>query len=79
MADYPDGRKWNIACLRVMTGALKLSSIACQESALHGLGHWKRYFPKEVEKVISDFLKHNPNTVADLRKYALRAKRGDVL
>jgi hypothetical protein len=79
MADYPDGRAWNIACLRVMSGALKLSSISCQESALHGLGHWRRYFPKEVEKAISDFLKRNRNMHPDLRKYALRAKRGDVL
>lgn len=77
--DHPNGRAWNIACLRVMSGALKLSSIACQESALHGLGHWKRYFPKEVERVVTDFLKRNPNMDADLRKYTLRAKRGDVL
>src|SRR5437667_4395860 len=34
--------------LRTMASILGFSSIACQESALHGLGHWQRHHDQQV-------------------------------
>ena len=35
---------------------LNFELIACAESALHGLGHWRRVFPEQVESLIDGFL-----------------------
>jgi hypothetical protein len=39
-----------------MASSLALSSAACQESALHGLGHWRRYDPQDVERIVDAYL-----------------------
>lgn len=65
------------ACLDVMEQTLRLDSIACQESALHGLGHWHHAYPQRVETVIDAFLQRNPET--PLTGYAQAAKTGCVL
>lgn len=66
-------------CLDVMEMTLQLPSIACQESALHGLGHWEHAYPDRVKRVIDAFLKANPDVDPELREYALDARVGGVL
>lgn len=66
-----------LACLDVMEKTLGLKSIACQESALHGLGHWNHAYPGQVEAVIDVFLQQNSET--PLHGYAAAARNGCVL
>lgn len=67
------------AALDVMEQTLKLDSIACQESALHGLGHGAHYYPTEVKGIVDQYLKSNPNLRSELKDYALKAREGHVL
>ena len=66
-------------CLRVMERVLDLDSMPCQESALHGLGHWQRQYPRRVEQTIAGFLAKHPGLRPDLLAYAKSAGRGCVL
>lgn len=63
--------------LGVMIRSLALDSVACQESALHGLGHW-RGDESHVRQTIDDFLARSPDLRPDLRQYALSARGGCV-
>ena len=65
--------------LEVMAEILALDSLACQESALHGLGHWQRAYPKEVQQIIDRFLDANKNLRPELAAYARSARTGCVL
>jgi hypothetical protein len=65
--------------LAVMQRVLALNSLACQESALHGLGHWQRRYPAVVEETIDMYLKREVGLDARLRQYAFSARRGCVL
>jgi hypothetical protein len=65
-------------CLRVMEKVLHLDSIACQESALHGLGHWHLSYSQRVENAIDRFLVSHPNLRPELLRYAKSARRGYV-
>jgi len=68
------------ALLRVMRAILTINHVACQESALHGLGHWlHRQHAGEVESIIDEFLAHNPHLRIELREYAKSARTGCVL
>jgi len=59
---------------------LTIDHVACQESALHGLGHLRgRRQSLEVEGIIDDFLQHERNLRAELREYANQARAGRVL
>jgi hypothetical protein len=69
----------HLAALEAMAAILKLDSIACQESALHGLGHWHRIFPQQTEIVIDEFLSLNAKARPELRTYARSARCGCVL
>jgi len=62
-----------------MTNALALDSIACQESALHGLGHWHGAYPDEVEAIVDRFLAAHPTSRPELLTYARSARSGCVL
>jgi len=62
----------------VMQKTLELDHIACQESALHGLGHWAHSYPERVEKIVDEFLTHNENLRPELKQYALQARSGKV-
>ncbi len=64
--------------LSVMEKILFISHTACQESALHGLGHWQISYPERVKKIIDDFLARNPEMLPELREYALRARTGRI-
>jgi hypothetical protein len=56
---------------------LAMPNIACQQSALHGLGHLVRD-AKLGENVVQQYLDTHPNLRDDLRKYAQRALTGAV-
>ena len=64
--------------LAVMEEITKLESICCQESALHGLGHWHAAYPKEVEAIIARYISRNQQAPAELLSYAKAAMKGDV-
>lgn len=65
--------------LAVMEFALGLESVACQESALHGLGHWAEYCPDRVQEIIDRFIMGNPSANPNIIKYSWSAREGKVL
>jgi hypothetical protein len=74
-----DRQALHLAALEVMATILKLDSPPCQESALHGLGHWHRIFPQEIEGLIDEFLSLNADARPELLTYARSARCGCVL
>ena len=77
--DDPNGVPLNREILGVMESTLQLDSVACQESALHGLGHWYLHYPQRVAEIIDHFLKRQKGLREELRQYAMSAQRGCVL
>ncbi len=75
----PAGEVLNSAVLDVMAQTLDLDSIACQESALHGLGHWKSAYPARNHEIIDSFLARHPAIRPELRSYANQARNGCML
>jgi hypothetical protein len=76
--EHPDSAQIDQTCLAVMKDTLALDSLACRESALHGLGHWKCYYPDFVKTEIDAFLERNPGLPVELHTYALAARQGRV-
>ena len=74
----PDNRELDMELLGVMERILNLDSLACRESALHGLGHWQMYYPEVVHKVIDNFLAVAVDVSPELLVYAKDARRGMV-
>jgi hypothetical protein len=64
--------------LETLARILALPSVACQQSALHGLGHLVRE-AKLGSDVIQQYLDTHPNLRDDLREYAQAALVGGVL
>jgi hypothetical protein len=64
--------------IEVMTRALQIEHVACQESALHGLGHWERHNEDRVQAIIDDWLAKHPQSPPALRAYAEAARSGNV-
>ncbi len=62
-----------IACMEQI---LAIPHMACQESALHGLGHWSGQYPDEVARIVDAYLVRNPNLPDGLKNYALSARCG---
>jgi hypothetical protein len=67
------------AALRTMARILGFQSPACQESALHGLGHWHQNHDRQVCAIIDAFLAANPEIDPRLISYAKAAHCGCVL
>ena len=65
--------------LGVLESTLQLDSIACRESALHGLGHWQHYYPQRVGEIIDAFLMKHRVLRKELETYAVKAYTGYVL
>jgi hypothetical protein len=63
------------AFLASMRSVLKIPHLACQESALHGLGHWHSAQAALVEEIVDEFLSGKPGR---LRDYAGSARCGCV-
>ncbi len=75
----PTQRAIDRAALDVMANVVMLDAIACQESALHGLGHWQHQYPREVEGIVDRFVAAHPQARAELLTYAKSARCGCVL
>ena len=75
----PARQAFDQTCLEVMAAALALDSDACQESALHGLGHWAPYYPQQVSAIVDAYLQLPRPLRPALQQYALSAQRGCVL
>ena len=67
-----------LAYLDVIEEIMNIDHPACQESALHGLGHCYVDHPDRVTKVIDNFLIKNTDINNDLKEYALNAKTGNI-
>ena len=65
------------AMLALLREVLSMDSLACQESALHGLGHWSYYYRSKVRPIIESYLADLPED-APLRAYARLAADGKV-
>lgn len=66
------------ACLAVMRSTLALPNPACQESALHGLGHWGRAYPEFTAATIDAYVAANSKLRPELLGYANSARTGCV-
>ena len=77
--DDPARAKLDQAILQVMDSTLQLDSIACRESALHGLGHWQRAYPERVGEIIDKFSMSHPHLQEKLETYMKAAYAGSVL
>lgn len=73
-----DGRAEQEWAVAVMRAALGIDHDACQESALHGLGHLEHYRPDLVRPIIEDFLQCSENLRPELVAYACQAACGRV-
>lgn len=65
--------------LRVLESTLQLDSIACRESALHGLGHWQHEYPERVGEIIDKFSMSHQELPEKLQVYMINAYTGYVL
>ena len=66
------------ASLSVMRDTLRLPNPACQENALHGLGHWAHAYPEFTAATIDAYLAANPKLRPELVRYAQAARAGCV-
>jgi len=79
LAGDPDLPTLHDCALRTMERILHLNSIACQESALHGLGHWQRDYSEKVTSIIDRFCEAHSKADPRLLAYAQSARCGCVL
>jgi hypothetical protein len=76
--DPRERRRTGAVTLEVLRDTLRLPSPACQEGALHGLGHLQTEYRAEVRAIIDAYLKGSAVPVP-LRPYARSARSGCVL
>ncbi|ASY65463.1 hypothetical protein SJ05684_b44810 (plasmid) [Sinorhizobium sojae CCBAU 05684] len=79
LPDDPNCDNLHRAAIEVMHRTLQLGSVACQEAALHGLGHWARDRPDDVGPVVDAFLADGRARRAALTSYAHAARCGCIL
>jgi hypothetical protein len=65
--------------IKVLEATLALDSPACQEAALHGLGHWHREAPDKAARIVRRWLQDHPHAPDELRAYAVQASAGRVM
>lgn len=78
LAGDPDLPMLHNCVLRTLGSILRLPSLACQESALHGLGHWQHQYPQEVRTAIESFVNERQDLDRRLVAYARSAQCGCV-
>jgi hypothetical protein len=66
------------ACLTAIEKTLAIPHVACQEAALHGLGHWHRDYPERVDAIVDAFLARGRRLPKELVSYAKKARGGHV-
>lgn len=71
-------RKTDHLILRVQANILRLPSVACVESALHGLGHMALHYRRRVHRIIDDFLRTRADLPQCLLDYAAAARDGAI-
>ena len=79
LAGDPNLPRMQETALGTMARILGVDSLACQESALHGLGHWQRGHDREVSAIIDGFLEAHLDLDPRLVAYANAARCGCVL
>lgn len=79
LANDPNLSVLHNSALSAMERILHLDSIACQESALHGLGHWQREYSEKVTQIIDQFCETHSESDPRLLTYARSARCGCVL
>lgn len=77
--DDPMRKEFDQTILSIMDSTLQLDSIACRESALHGLGHWQRHYSEQVGDIINRFSMKNRGLRKELETYMKNAFVGYVL
>ena len=75
----PNLQRLSDTALTTMEHILGLGSLACQESALHGLGHRQHQQASEVARIIDAFVLSQTELDPRLLAYANAARRGCVL
>ena len=65
--------------MKVLEETLEIAHVACQEAALHGLGHWASKYPERVSSVVGSFLERRKDARPELLEYARKAREGLVL
>lgn len=68
-------RNTDEAILGTLERILHIDSDACQESAIHGLGHWHSGYPEAVERILDT---NTSRITTTLRQFALEARTGNV-
>jgi hypothetical protein len=80
----PHAAELEAEILSVLERTLALGNVACQEAALHGLGHRSHMHATLVERIVNTYLQREmPSWPSDergqsLRGYALAARVGRV-
>jgi len=77
--EEPKRKEFDAEILGVMESTLQLDSIACRESALHGLGHWQHSYPERVGEIINAFSIQHRDLPKKLEAYMMNAFTGYVL
>jgi hypothetical protein len=79
LADDPHLPALHDTALRTMENILRLDSLPCQESALHGLGHWQAAHQEKVVAIVDRFCESHAGIDRRLLAYAESARSGCVL
>ncbi len=74
----PAMAEFDTEVLRVLSRLLAIPHDSCRESALHGLGEWRVFYPG-IAHIIDEWLGRTYGLRAELIAYAQRAKEGDIL
>jgi len=76
--DDPDRERLNAAMVATMERSLKLANPACQESAVHGLGHLVRHGPCGIDAILTAYSERD-DILPELAAYARAARTGCIL
>jgi len=71
-------QEFSAALIEAMGRTLAIPHPACQEGALHGLGHWGSHAPARAEALINAYLTQNRASRPELVNYALAARSGCI-
>ena len=74
----PDEPAIDQACMETLTKILAIKHPVCQQSALHGLGHWAGSYQRRVEQIVDAFLRKSSKLHPKLMDFAVKARSGDV-
>ena len=78
LADDPHKPRLDAKVVEVMSAGLELGNPACQESALHGLGHSVRHGPPGIDAIITAYLERD-DIRPEIAAYARAARTGCIL